>query len=127
MYGEAVLVSLIVMLRSVSFEVFDGASQGFGDACHDLGLGVPFSAFDAGEVCVGDSGGCGESAQAVAVEFALPPDFWSIGLHMPNDTQRNTAMQRFLALCVTRADRVRVVWGSSVGVNPVAGTRIATG
>jgi hypothetical protein len=52
MYGEAVLVSLIVGLRSVSFEVGDGASEGVGDACHDLGLGVALSAFDAGQVCM---------------------------------------------------------------------------
>lgn len=86
------LVSLIVGLRSVSFEIGDLAVEEIGYSGHDLGLWVPEAAFYAGQVGVVDASGVGESAQAVAALFALPSDFLSIGLHMnkvPNDTQRS--------------------------------------
>ncbi len=94
MYGEAVIVSLIVGLRSVSLEVFDAAANYSRYPTHDLRLGISLAAFYAGEVGVRDSGGCGESAQAIAVLFALPSDFDSIGLHEENDTQRHPTKQR---------------------------------
>ena len=91
MNGELV-VSLIVGLRSVSLDVGDPAIQKSGNPGHDFGLRVPFASLDTGEVGVVDVGGSSESAQAVAALFALPSDFWSIGLHrtnVPHDTQRH--------------------------------------
>jgi hypothetical protein len=75
MYREAVLDSLIVGLRPVLFDVVDPASDEIRDTSHDLGLCAPEPGFDAGQVRVADTGGGGESAQAVAAEFALLPDF----------------------------------------------------
>jgi hypothetical protein len=93
MYGEAVFVSLIVTLRSVSFEILDAAAEHLGYPAHDLGLWVPLVAFNAGEVGVRDLDGCSESAQAVAVLFAPPSDFSSIGLHSNDSTQRHPTTQ----------------------------------
>jgi len=87
------MVSLIVMLRCVSLDVGDPATQDVGDARHDLGLGIPFASLDPREVRVADSGGFGESAQAVAALFALPSDFGSIGLHKKDSTQRDPTKQ----------------------------------
>nr|WP_318196868.1 hypothetical protein [Streptomyces sp. MCL20-2] len=75
MKREAVFVTLIVGLRSVSFDVADPAFEKLRDAGHDLGLGALDPALYAGQVRVADLGGVGESAQAVAALFALPPDF----------------------------------------------------
>jgi hypothetical protein len=75
-------------------DVGDLAVQDLSDSLHDLGLRVPFASLNAGEVSVADSGGFGESAQAVAALFALPSDFGSIGLHMEDDTHRCASRQR---------------------------------
>jgi hypothetical protein len=88
-----VVVTLIVGLRSVSFDVADPASELLGDAGHDLGLCTSESALDAGQVRVAEFDGQGEFAQAVAALFALPPNFESVWLHNQNHTQRDPATQ----------------------------------
>ncbi|WTS86334.1 hypothetical protein OHA99_09235 [Streptomyces coelicoflavus] len=92
MNGEAVLVSLIVAPRGVSFDVGDPAAEQFGDSGHDFGLRTALLSFDAGQVRVAYSDGGGESAQAVAAVFALPADCLSVWLHISNvlhETQRS--------------------------------------
>nr|WP_251073928.1 hypothetical protein [Streptomyces sp. ISL-111] len=86
MKRESVFVTLIVGLRPVSFDVPDPAFENAGDTSHDLGLCALDLALYAGQVCVADLGGEGESAQAVAAEFAPPSDFGSVWLHNQNDT-----------------------------------------
>jgi hypothetical protein len=59
---------------------------------------------------VADSGGFGESAQAVAALFALPSDFGSIGLHKKDSTQRNPTRQE-----KAQRDALRWIGGMGVG------------
>jgi hypothetical protein len=94
MNGEASIVSLIVTLRFASLDVLDPAAEGPGDSRHDLGLRAPQSALNAGQVARTYLGGFGESAQAVATQFALPLDFRSIGLHVTDATPRPVTKQR---------------------------------
>jgi len=89
------------MLRCVSLEIGDPATEYVGDARHDFGLRSPFASLDAGEVGVVDLGGFGESAQAVAAFLALPSDFASIGLHRNDHTQRDPTRQREAQRVVT--------------------------
>jgi hypothetical protein len=94
MYGDSV-VAIVAAPRLVSSSYLsDRHAEEDGDSGHDLGLRIALVVLDAGQVTGVDACGLGESAQAVAAFLALPPDEFSVGLHVINvlnETRRSKA------------------------------------